>query len=337
MSQRISIHQENPHGDVAAQLIRELSAELATRYSDLGLDGSGSFSPDDTLGPRGAFVVARLDGQPAGCGALRPLDSESAEVKRMFVAARARRLGMGRAILAKLEQLAGEFGYRVLRLETGRRQPEAIALYEAYGFRHIPPFGKYIGNPVSVCFEKEVAIHPQIMTVRRLQPADAAIYHHLRQCALKDVPPFVGPLAENEAALELSELQSQMARYESDGIFSFGCFVENQCAGVAALSRKLNPKYSHKVFFWGLYVLPAYRGHSVGRRLMEHRIAFARSLPGVRFATLQVTTTNQPARLLHQRFGFVSCGLEPQALNLDGQFYDFELMQLDLTLSDPRG
>jgi len=63
---------------------------------------------------------------------------------------------------------------------------------------------------------------------------------------------------------------------------------------------------------------------------MECRIAFARNLPGVRFATLQVTTTNQPARILHQRFGFVSCGIEPQALHLNGKFYDFELMRLTL-------
>jgi len=123
---------------------------------------------------------------------------------------------------------------------------------------------------------------------------------------------------------------ARMEAYEAEGVFPFGCFLDEQCAGVAALSRKLNPKYSHKVFFWGLYILREFRGQSIGRRLMEHRIAFARSLPGVRFVTLQVTTTNRQARALHQRFGFVSCGIEPQALQLNGKFYDFELMQLTL-------
>jgi putative acetyltransferase len=156
MTSRISIQQEDPLGAVAAQLMRELSAEIALRYSDLGDDGSGSFSPSDALAPRSAFVVARLGGQPVGCGALRPMDSESAEIKRMFVAAKARRLGIGRRILVELERLAGECGYRVMRLETGNRQPEAIALYEGYGFCRIPPFGKYVGNPVSTCFEKSV-------------------------------------------------------------------------------------------------------------------------------------------------------------------------------------
>jgi len=168
------------------------------------------------------------------------------------------------------------------------------------------------------------------MTIRPILSSDAAVYQRIRKCALKDVPQFVGPSAEREALSELSGLQSLLENYAAEGTYCFGCFSGSECAGVAAMSRRPNPKYSHKVFFWGLYVLPAYRGQSAGRLLMEHRIAFARNLPGVQFATLQVTTTNQPARILHQRFGFVSCGIEPQALHLDGKFYDFELMQLDL-------
>lgn len=155
-------------------------------------------------------------------------------------------------------------------------------------------------------------------STRLLQPSDAAIYQSIRQQALQDVPQFVGPLAEQEALEELSILETRMGRSQSDGCYRFGCFSNRECIGVAALSQKLNPKYSHKVFFWGLYVLAAWRGRSAGRRLMEGRISFARSLKGVRFATLQVTTTNEPARALHQRFGFTSCGIEPQALCLEG-------------------
>jgi ribosomal protein S18 acetylase RimI-like enzyme len=169
------------------------------------------------------------------------------------------------------------------------------------------------------------------MMIRRLQSSDAGSYLYIRRHALSDVPQFVGPLAEQEALCELPELQARIENYEAEGIFPFGCFLDGQCAGVAALSRKLNPKYAHKVFFWGLYILPEFRGRSIGHQLMEHRIAFARSLPGVRLVTLQVTTTNEPARMLHQRFGFFSCGIEPQALWLNGSFYDFELMQMTLT------
>ena len=153
----ISVQPEDPRGEAATQLVRELTAEIAALYSDFGQAGSGSFSANDVLVPRSAFVVARLNGQPVGCGALRPMDAETVEIKRMYVAPSARRLGVGRKILTELERLAATFDYRVIRLETGIRQPEARALYERCCFHRIPPFGQYIGNPISVCYEKEVS------------------------------------------------------------------------------------------------------------------------------------------------------------------------------------
>jgi len=155
----IAIAADNPHGEIAAQLIRELSADLARRYSDRGDDGSGHFAPSDVTVPRSVFLIARLDGKPVGCGALRPIDAEAAELKRMYVAQSARRMGVGRRLLIELERFARESGYRVMRLETGIRQPEAIALYESYGFYSIPVFGCYVENPMSVCYEKKVGVH----------------------------------------------------------------------------------------------------------------------------------------------------------------------------------
>ena len=153
---KILVSAESPLGEAATQLIRELSADIVRRYAELGQDGSGSFTPSDVLVPRSAFLVARFEGHPVGCAALRPLDAEAAEVKRMYVAESARRKGVGRVLLAELERMAGGFGYHILRLETGNRQPEAVALYESCGFLQIPAFGKYIGNPVSICYEKAV-------------------------------------------------------------------------------------------------------------------------------------------------------------------------------------
>jgi putative acetyltransferase len=153
---KILVSVESPLSDAASQLIRELSADIVQRYAELGQDGSGSFTPSDVLVPRSAFLVARLEGRPVGCAALRLLDAEVAEVKRMYVALPARRKGVGRVLLAELERMASGFGYRILRLETGNRQPEAVALYESCGYCKIPAFGKYIGNPVSICYEKAV-------------------------------------------------------------------------------------------------------------------------------------------------------------------------------------
>jgi GNAT superfamily N-acetyltransferase len=126
----IHVAAENPSGPTASQLIRRLSEELASRYGD---DGAGDFQPSDMQVAGGVFVVAWLDGRPVGCGALRPLERGVGEVKRMFVEKDARRRGVARKILEKLESIAVRSGYKALRLETGVRQPEAIGLYESAG------------------------------------------------------------------------------------------------------------------------------------------------------------------------------------------------------------
>jgi ribosomal protein S18 acetylase RimI-like enzyme len=67
--------------------------------------------------------------------------------------------------LTALEKLASQYGYNTLRLETGTRQPEAISLYESFGFHRIPPYGRYVGDPLSLCFEKRVPPHrPPLIT-----------------------------------------------------------------------------------------------------------------------------------------------------------------------------
>jgi GNAT superfamily N-acetyltransferase len=132
-----------------------MRAEALRRYGDV-IDHSAPLPLNDPLVPRSTFLVARRDGRPVGCAALRPMDDEAAEVRRMYVAPWVRRQGIGRRLLTALEQAASEFGYHTLRLETGNRQPEAIALYESYGFRRIPPYGCHVDDPLSICFEKRI-------------------------------------------------------------------------------------------------------------------------------------------------------------------------------------
>ena len=143
----------DPRGPEAAELIRELSAELARRY-DYMEDGSGGFKPEDALGPRGAFVIGCVGGTPVACGAIRPLEEDVAELKRVFVKVDFRRRGYSKAVVNELEGQARARGYRLLRLETGVRQPEAISLYESLGYHPIPNYGEYRDSRLSVCFEK---------------------------------------------------------------------------------------------------------------------------------------------------------------------------------------
>ncbi|UFZ05312.1 GNAT family N-acetyltransferase [Bradyrhizobium ontarionense] len=131
----------------------ELSATLARITGD---SGRSSFDPDDVRGPQACFVVASdACGQAVGCGALRPLDADIAELKRMY--ARPGTRGVGAAILSHLEIAAAGFGYRALRLETRLVNQRAVRFYERHGYRRIPNFGKYVGRPEAVCFEKRLS------------------------------------------------------------------------------------------------------------------------------------------------------------------------------------
>ena len=158
MNEGISVQQADPRDDPAATLIRALAQEEAVLYADLGPDPFDSFKADDVLAGRGAFVIARLHGDSVGCGALRQMDRDSAEVNRMYVVPTARRQGVARAILRELERRAAEFGYRTIRAETGNRQPEAVSLYEDAGFYRVPPFGSHANDPISIFFEKTLSV-----------------------------------------------------------------------------------------------------------------------------------------------------------------------------------
>jgi putative acetyltransferase len=149
---------EDAGGEIARRLIEQMCSELSARYGT----PPSPFSAADTSAPRTTFLVVRHGSEPVGCGALRRLDDDTAELKRMYVAAAARRRGIARRLLAELERCAVQFGYRAIRLETGLQQPEAIALYESGGYTRIPAFGSYVGNPISVCFEKLLAGPPSI-------------------------------------------------------------------------------------------------------------------------------------------------------------------------------
>jgi putative acetyltransferase len=151
----VNVRREELTSPAAQELIRALNAELDARYPE---DGANFFRLDaDEVSPgRGGFFVAYLDGQPVGCGAVRRIEPDVAEIKRMYVAPTVRGQRVGRAILNVLESEAHNLDVRRLVLETGPRQPEAIALYQHAGFVEIPLFGEYIGSQFSVCMAKDL-------------------------------------------------------------------------------------------------------------------------------------------------------------------------------------
>ena len=102
------------------------------------------------------FLVARLDDRIVGCAAIRYHGQDYAEIKRMFVVPKARGRGIGWHLIEQLERMAAESGYSLLRLETGRKQAEAISLYRAAGFVERGPFGAYPEAPMSLFLEKRL-------------------------------------------------------------------------------------------------------------------------------------------------------------------------------------
>jgi GNAT superfamily N-acetyltransferase len=140
-------------GDLAAVLVEELQQEYVVRYGDRDATpvGPGEFAP-----PLGAFLVALVDGEPAGSAALRRHDETTAELKRMFVRSGYRRTGLGRRLLAASEQRAVELGYRRLILETGEKQPEAMSLYVAAGYTPYENFGYHQDSPSVRSFAKHL-------------------------------------------------------------------------------------------------------------------------------------------------------------------------------------
>jgi GNAT superfamily N-acetyltransferase len=155
LSERLTITRERLSSAVAQLLIARLNAELSERYPNPE-DRHFELAEAQVSEGRGSFLVARVDGDPIGCGALRQLDRVTGELKRMYVAPHARGHGVGGRLLAELERHARSLGLRRLVLETGELQHEAMGLYMGAGFTRIPCFGEYADSPVSVCMEKNL-------------------------------------------------------------------------------------------------------------------------------------------------------------------------------------
>jgi GNAT superfamily N-acetyltransferase len=151
----IRIVREEITSATASGLILALNRELSARYAE---EGATHFrlDPDEVAEERGAFLVAYADGGTLGCGAIRRIDPETAEIKRMYVVPEARGRGVGRMMLVALEAEARRLGVKRILLETGVRQLEALALYAQAGFTRIPAFGEYVGSPLSICMEKNL-------------------------------------------------------------------------------------------------------------------------------------------------------------------------------------
>ena len=137
----VSIGPADPRSPEARSCLRAYFGELSRRFPG-GFDPALSIAAADEqlTPPAGLFLIAMLQGEPAGCGTVKYHDSDPAEIKRMWVNETVRGLGLGRRILAELEARAASNGARLLRLESNDTLAEAIGLYRSAGYREVPAF-----------------------------------------------------------------------------------------------------------------------------------------------------------------------------------------------------
>jgi putative acetyltransferase len=137
----------------ARKLVAALDAEMSLVYLPEQMHGK-NLRPEHLEDGQGVFVIARVDGRPVGCGALRRLSESTGELKRMYVDPEVRGRGVAKAILGYLTDAGRQMGMRRLVLETGTHQVAAIGLYGNAGFRPIECFGEYAESPTSLCLER---------------------------------------------------------------------------------------------------------------------------------------------------------------------------------------
>ncbi len=136
------------------ELVAELDKDLAIRDGD----EHAFFAQFNKLDDIKHVIVVMHSNVPVGCGAFKPFDGDAVEVKRMYVPPAQRQKGIASVVLRELELWAQELWCQRCVLETGQKQPEAIALYSKRGYHIIPNYGQYIGVDSSVCFEKRLGM-----------------------------------------------------------------------------------------------------------------------------------------------------------------------------------
>jgi len=148
----IKILRTNSDNPDFIELVKYLDADLAIR------DGNehSFYAQFNKIDKIKFVVIAYEDDQPVGCGAIKEYAPNTMEIKRMYTSPASRGNGIATKVLTELENWAAEMSFEKCILETGKKQPEAIALYKKSGYKSISNYGQYAGIENSVCFRKEV-------------------------------------------------------------------------------------------------------------------------------------------------------------------------------------
>jgi RimJ/RimL family protein N-acetyltransferase len=171
------------------------------------------------------------------------------------------------------------------------------------------------------------------MTIRLLDPRDAVAYRQLRLHALEESPTAFSASPVDEAGRSMEEIAGRVTPAGDGSKCVFGAFVDERLVGMLTFVRPTRPKLMHCAEFAGMVVAPEFRQQGMGGALVEAGLAHARASGGVRQVKLTVNAGNVPARSLYESRGFTCFGTEPDAICVDGVYYDeaFYILRLDAT------
>lgn len=164
--------------------------------------------------------------------------------------------------------------------------------------------------------------------IRPIGPDDLDAYIALRQRALRECPLAFSASPESDFASSRESLAPSVAR--APEWMLFGAFDGDALAGAVGMFRARHPKSAHRMQLWGMYVEPAARGRGFGAALLDAAIAHARALGDVATIDLSVTSAADAARRLYERAGFVTWGVQRDALRWEGHVADDRHMALRL-------
>lgn len=172
--------------------------------------------------------------------------------------------------------------------------------------------------------------HALRVIIRPLTPDDALAYQRLRVSSLRECPSAFSASPCEEDARPAAEVAARLTPAADGTSCVFGAFAGEQLVGLLAFVRPSREKLRHGAELCGMYVAPEVRRSGYGKALLDAALAHARALPGLRQLKLSVNATNTAARSLYESRGFVLAGVEPEALCVDGRFYDDALYVLRL-------
>ena len=167
--------------------------------------------------------------------------------------------------------------------------------------------------------------------VRPLNENDAHAFQELRLKGLREHPEAFASSYEREIAYTKDFVSNRLRQTaESPNNFTLGAFREGELLGMVGFYRKTGEKEEHRGHIWGMYVRSDEQGKGIGKALLTDAVKFAKSLPGLGQIELCVVTRNKQARGLYASLGFASCGIDPRALFVNGEYLDEERMVLIL-------